>query len=483
MTRATSARTEERPDVLPERARLTRNAFVAGGFADENEPLSWPRTRRVEEIAVPRDGVRPFEAASEIAPQIVVQERRRPVATRKAPFLEPEEEHDVESPRPCTAVVEDGDSAGLGSSNRPHDRPLERRDQILVRDAACVELRVFLELGERAYGRAIRPRVATCIVSDRRRLETPRVSHHRLEQRARRQDRVGLRTQLDKGRDVGSAKLLGLLLDAGRIHDRASPQASFDEVHRATLEAGKRRAKEREELAASAAQPGVAKKRDEPAAESRLAQPRRMLEGIRNPECAEHGLEGRPPAIRRLAHDSDPLERRAATSQLEQLRADELHGAARACSLEELDRSFEWVLEGRPVTEEPAFEMHECNRYGSTLHGRQLRHRPSRQTSQVADRALERGEGHTSGLVRDRHGDVRPRGEGLDQRPLRCRQVLEAIREDRRAIPGVEIALDPFGRATPEAVSIPDAERAQLRAIRTREVAEIAADGVEIDQS
>ncbi len=280
-----------------------------------------------------------------------------------------------------------------------------------------------------------------------------------------------------------SAEFLALLLDAYGIHDRPPAQASFDEVHRTTLETGEGRAKKREELVAAAAEPPVTEQRDEGMAEGRLSEPGRMFEDVRNPEPTQHGLEGRPPAICGLANDRNTLERRTGSAQLEELRSDELDGAARARPFQKLDGALERQLHSRPVTEEPAFDVRQRGRHRSAGRRRKLGHRAASEAGQVAHRVLERGERNASGLVRDRHGDVRPCRKRLDQRPLGCGEILEAVSEYRRTIPGVEFALYPLGGATAEAVSIPQPERAQLRSIGAREAPEIAFDSRGIDKS
>ena len=93
---------EERLHVVPERARLTRAAVVVGRLAHEIEPLRGARARRVEEIAVVLDRIRPLEPRAplvERAPRVVVEERRAAAAPRQAPLLQPEHEDGVEAAR------------------------------------------------------------------------------------------------------------------------------------------------------------------------------------------------------------------------------------------------------------------------------------------------------------------------------------------------------------------------------------------------
>ena len=81
---------------------------------DEDEPLGGARTGGVEEVAIPPDGIAPHEPASEVAPEVVVEEGRGRVAPGEAPFLEAQQEDDVEGARTCTRVVEHGHAARHG---------------------------------------------------------------------------------------------------------------------------------------------------------------------------------------------------------------------------------------------------------------------------------------------------------------------------------------------------------------------------------
>ncbi len=70
-------RVEQRPDVLPERARLARHALVSRRLAHEDEPPCRTRARRVEEIAVTGDSVGTLEAAAELGTELVAREVAR----------------------------------------------------------------------------------------------------------------------------------------------------------------------------------------------------------------------------------------------------------------------------------------------------------------------------------------------------------------------------------------------------------------------
>src|SRR5204862_2151580 len=98
------AAVEAAAHLVPERACLARRAVVRRRLAHEVEPLRRARARGVEEIAVASDGVDRGEAGAldprlEIAPQLVVEERRCLRATRERAFLEAEDEDHFGAPR------------------------------------------------------------------------------------------------------------------------------------------------------------------------------------------------------------------------------------------------------------------------------------------------------------------------------------------------------------------------------------------------
>ena len=73
-------------------------------------------------------------------------------------------------------------------------------------------------------------------------------------------------------------------------------------------------------------------------------------------------------------------------------------------------------------------------------------------------------------------------GERLEQRPLGAGQVLEAVGEDRRAVPGVEVASEALDGFPPDAVPIAQAEARQLVAVRVDELRELAVEPTRIDE-
>src|SRR4029077_11969233 len=81
---------------------------------------------------------------------------------------------------------------------------------------------------------------------------------------------------------------------------------------------------------------------------------------------------------------------------------------------------------------------------------------PACDPRQVGCRTLERREGEPPGLVLQRHGDIRPPRERLEQAPLGAAQVLEAVGVDRTTVPGRELARDPACSVAALKVAVPE---------------------------
>ena len=103
--------------------------------------------------------------------------------------------------------------------------------------------------------------------------------------------------------------------------------------------------------------------------------------------------------------------------------------------------------------------------------------------SEVLRGAPERRERDASRLVGQRDVDLGAAGERLEQRPLRRCQVLEAVGEHGLAVPGVEIAQEPLGGATPEHVAVPEAEAVELGPVGAVEGGEVAVEIGRVEQA
>ena len=146
VTRGRSSGSQHGPDVLPERARLARRAVVGRRLADEVEPSRRPCAGRVEEVAGPRDrvGLREPRSVVELAPPVVVEERRARGALREDALLEPEDEHDLRAARARAQQVEHR-HVPRAHGAEPDLRPLQRGDQLLRRELRA-QLHPGLEL-------------------------------------------------------------------------------------------------------------------------------------------------------------------------------------------------------------------------------------------------------------------------------------------------------------------------------------------------
>src|SRR5207244_2053093 len=79
-------------------------------------------------------------------PALLVRDEGRALrATRQAPLLEPEQEHDLGSPRPGPEQVCDRDSARLITPGQAELRPLERAEDLLAAQRAS-EIEPILKL-------------------------------------------------------------------------------------------------------------------------------------------------------------------------------------------------------------------------------------------------------------------------------------------------------------------------------------------------
>ena len=98
------------------------------------------------------------------------------------------------------------------------------------------------------------------------------------------------------------------------------------------------------------------------------------------------------------------------------------------------------------------------------------------ETGEVLGRAPKRREGRSPRLVRQRDGDLGACRQRLEQRPLGAGQILEAVGEDRLAVPRVEVGPEPLDRMTAKQPSIPAPEAVELVPVTGVEHAELAVD-------
>ena len=196
--------------------------------------------------------------------------------------------------------------------------------------------------------------------------------------------------------------------------------------------------------------------------ERRLREAQLAVDGVGDAERAEHRLERAADPLVSRHDEPDPLRRHAAADEREHLLSHELERAATAGSLEEADHAVERRRLTRLVGEERPFEMRERRRRDRPVSRRQLLDGTRGETGEILGRPPQRREDRASRLVRERDGDLGSRSQRLEQRPFGTGQVLEAVREDRLAVPGVEVDAEALDRMTAQQAAIPAPEPVEL---------------------
>src|SRR5436190_4438463 len=277
------------------------------------------------------------------------------------------------------------------------------------------------------------------------------------------------------------AELLDLLLDPGRRAHRAAAETSLEEVRVVARQAGVGRAQEREQVTSLAVEPRVAKQRQERLAERRLPQLRTPFERVRDPERRERGVERRAPAVERGTDDADLLGRRSGPQQAEDLLGEELERAAQARAFQESERAVERRGFAGRLSEQRALQVREDRPARRRVRRELLA--VFREGVQVVRSARERGERVASRLVRQRNGDFRAGGQRLEERPFGAGQVLEAVREDGPAVPGVQLARDALRGVPALELAVPEAEPVELVAVGLVQLGELALELTRLGQA
>ena len=351
---------------------------------------------------------------------------------------------------------------------------------------AAPEVAPALELLQDAAHRLFRPEVELEQLVHDRPLEPPPGVQHSADNRADALERRRCGAELVEDRQAMAEKAGALLLDACRRRDPTPPQPSFDEVDAVARKARIGRAQEREKIAAGGREPGEAQECEERPPERSTRQARGSVEHVGDTQGTEGGLERRAHALEGRDDDADVFRRNACAKKRQELFGDKLERGPSARGLEEAHGPAERRGLGFPILEEDALEVRE-RRLVVPAFGRQLldsgppvvghlagRDLP-RQRGQVARRARERLEGGAPRLVREGDADIRPARERLEQPPLSAAQILEAVDEDRRAAPALELARDELAGAARPELRVPDAEAVELLPVGAVEAAELAA--------
>ena len=425
---------EERLHVVPERARLARAAVVVGRLAHEIEPLRGARARRVEEVAVVLDRIRPLEPRASLverAPRVVVEERRAAATARQAPLLQPEDEDGVEAARAGAQEVDHRDAPGVVAGAASQRGTLDRREHVLAAQLSA-ELAPALELGEQPPQRLVCAEVEPARGVRGRMLEAVCVAEHPLRELPHRLDRIGRIPQLRERGHRRAAQALRTPRRRARAPGwpgpEAGPRRSRPPAARpprtASGESEKRSprvppAHAKRSSAASACTSGVCVRRSSPSTAYGMpnepstvsSAPRiRSYPGTTSPIRSG----GMPP--RASASTSSPT-----SSSVPRLPAP---------SKKRITPSSGGASPGSSAKSAP-LEMRQRRRRHRLVARRQLLDGAGSEAGEILGRAPQRREHRPSRLVGKRNGDLGARGQRLEQRPLSAGQILEAVREDR----------------------------------------------------
>ena len=265
--------------------------------------------------------------------------------------------------------------------------------------------------------------------------------------------------------------------------DRAAAQTSLEKVRLRARHARIRRTEEAVELAPAAAQPDEPEQTQERAAEGRLRQPRPRRHRDGNAERAEPGLERRAPALERRTDDRDLLRGGAGPYERQDLATDELERRPRSRALEEAHCASRLRLLRRRVVEEPALDVGQRGMREVVEARRHDLDAPVGERAQVVHRRPQRIERRAPRLEGHGNRHVGATCERAQELPLGAGQILEAVREDGLAAPGVELGLEPVDRVASQRVPVPALQSVELGPVRGEEPREVAVDRGRLQQA
>ena len=398
------------------------------------------------------------------------------------PFLEAEDEHDLEVARARAQEIEHRNAAGLSAVGAAHSRTFERADDVF-RAQRAAEREPAFELVRKSRHRLVRAQVEARGVVRRRLVEAVGVAEHPRRRSAQAVEQRRRLAQLLDDRERVAVQRERLGLDAVVRVDRAAAKTALEEVRLRPRHSGVRRAQEAVELAPAAAEPDEAEQADERAPERRLRKSRPRCDRNGDAKRAEPGLERRAPAVQRGTDDRDLLRRSAGPHEREDLAADQLERRPGAGALEEADGAARLRLLRRLVTEQVPLDVRESRMSEVVEPRRQDFDPPVRERAQVVDGRPKRLERRAPGLERHRDGHVRPPGERAQELPLGAGQILEAVCEDGLAAPRLEFGLKAVDCVPAQSVAVPAAEPVELGPVSREEPGEVALDRRRLEQA
>ena len=422
---------------MPERARLERASVVGRCLPDEVEPARRARARRVEEVAVAAHRVGPLEAGAELAAAVVVEERRAAAAPRERPLLEPEHEDGVEPPRARAQQVEHGDAPGLAGRRRPHLEPPERVEHVgggerppsASSSQASSSSRSLAAPNVRRSSRACSPAGGCSSPYAARTIAGSTVRTPASGVAASRSSRSAT-SGASRRRSVSSTTRPG----SSMARPRSRPSAKSTLV-RATpgvrasagtrrARRGRRRAQANRSSESSACPSGVVGKRSG------------RLDRVRDPERRRTRSRAARASARPTGTTSAIVSGAAPPRSTSRSSSrDELERAAQARAGEEADGAADRRRCARCRSKSARSRWASAGAAYSCDARRQLLDRPAASAARSsAVRASEANAARPGSYGSETWTSARP-GERLEQRPLGRGQVLEAVGEDRLAVP------------------------------------------------
>src|SRR5881227_2170819 len=259
---------EEVANLVPERACLARPALVVCRLAHEVQPPRRARAGRVEEVAVARHGVRLREPRAaqtrvELASGLLVEERRRLAAPRQRSLLEAKHEDDLVTARARAQEIDDVDPPGFSRAGRAHGNAFNGCDD-LVGSQRAAESEPALELVDEPGQGLEGAQILAGFLADRRGLEPVGGAEHEAGEVAqRRERRLRLAEELERGERVSVAEPHCLLFRPLAGLDGAAPEPTFDPIDARAGETRVGGAQEPVQHSATAALPGESKQREQ----------------------------------------------------------------------------------------------------------------------------------------------------------------------------------------------------------------------------
>ena len=134
------------------------------------------------------------------------------------------------------------------------------------------------------------------------------------------------------------------------------------------------------------------------------------------------------------------------------------------------------------VGEQLAFQMTKRRSRQGGIGSRELQDRSLSENSKILDGPLERRESSAAGLVGNRHRHIGSSRERLEERPLRCGQILEAIGKYWLDAPRVEIAPETIDGCAPENGAVLETQPIELGAICASELRQVSFERVSVQK-